>query len=102
MLPPPPPPVPQAAEASWREWRTPEAEAEGGSSSSLGRWRPGINGGRQRYGDSGGVNKDYWREFYKAKQFGKEGVGQHFEPELILQVPEPKNSSTLRKNENRL
>ena len=71
---PPPPPLPPPAPISAPASSSAEAEQDG---LGPGRWRQGVNGGRQRYGDSGGVNKEYWRGFFQAKNLGKEAVGHN-------------------------
>jgi hypothetical protein len=44
-----------------------------------GPWREGINGGRQRFGSSGGTHREYYKGFYKAKGQGKEAVAAYVE-----------------------
>ena len=76
-LPPPPPPLPAAATTS---------SSAGASSSSkapappppprrLGEpWREGRAGGRQRWGSSGGSNREYYRGYYLAKGRGRDAL----------------------------
>lgn len=44
-------------------------------------WRPGVNGGDERYGGSGGKDRQYYHAFYVAKGLGK-GVLAAFEKEF--------------------
>jgi hypothetical protein len=44
-----------------------------------GPWREGINGGRQRFGSSGGTHREYYKGFYKAKGQGKAALAEYIE-----------------------
>jgi hypothetical protein len=85
---PPPPPLSRSATASSaaagsssmphaKQHRLEELvdDTEGSSSSTglgkCGPWRPGIHGGRARFGSSGGTHREYYKGFYKAKGQGK-------------------------------
>jgi len=41
------------------------------------RWRPGVNGGKARYGSSGGAHRAYYAGLYRAKGQGKEAMRQY-------------------------
>jgi hypothetical protein len=73
-VPPQPPPPPPAAKAALPEfdpatplddepyfsrWTGPEPP-----------WRPGVNGGQQRYGRSGGQHREYYRLMHRARNNG--------------------------------
>jgi hypothetical protein len=42
-------------------------------------WRPGVNGGKPRYGGSGGQHREYYRFFYRAKQHGPAAMASFIE-----------------------
>ena len=58
-MPPPPPHPPPGGQRAKGHGRTTE------------RFRAGVNGGRERFGDSGGQNRNYYRAYYTAKGQGE-------------------------------
>jgi hypothetical protein len=51
---------------------TPSAEAKASMGRySFERWRSGVNGGKQRYGNSGGSHREYYAGLFRAKRQGK-------------------------------
>ena len=40
-------------------------------------WRSGVNGGNERYGNSGGSERTWYNAYFKAKGYGK-GVAKTF------------------------
>ena len=62
--PPPPPPPSRAGSAS--------SSSKGGTPRPGERWRDGRGGGRERWGNSGGTNREYYRGYYLAKGRGKD------------------------------
>jgi hypothetical protein len=44
-----------------------------------GPWRAGINGGRQRFGSSGGTHREWYKGYYQAKGKGKAAVQAYVE-----------------------
>ena len=62
-----------AAETVGVKWqdRGPPGPDRGGASEWRGQqWRAGTNGGKQRFANRGGANKEYYTELYKAKAAG--------------------------------
>lgn len=71
-----PPPKAPALRAPVSAPRTPPkapapAPAPDASDAPRGRYRAGVAGGRQRFGDSGGANREYYQAFYSAKGKGR-------------------------------
>jgi hypothetical protein len=60
--------VPEENDESTRRWTGKEPA-----------WRSGVNGGRQRFGDSGGQHREYYRLFYRAKKNGEEAFNKFIE-----------------------
>ena len=89
LPPPPPPPRPQpsratasssapqpptsttSASSSGLTADQPEKDSSKGGHRATERWRSGINGGKARFGNSGGANKKYYQGFYAAKGLGR-------------------------------
>lgn len=60
--------------ARWQD-RGPAGPDAGGPSTWRGqRFRSGAMGGYQRWGNSGGANRDYYKAYYRAKGKGKEAL----------------------------
>ena len=41
------------------------------------RWRRGMGGGRARWGNSGGSNREYYSGYYRAKGVGRAAVAEY-------------------------
>lgn len=69
----------------WMKWQTMAPEHRRGDEDRWHHrgqvWRAGVNGGDERYGGSGGKDRQYYHAFYIAKGLGK-GVLAAFEKEF--------------------
>ena len=66
---------PQRAHKGWQKWQGPrpeEREEEGRAKYKYKNqaWRSGVDGGDERYGNSGGREREYYRAYYKAQGLG--------------------------------
>jgi len=64
-----------AADVTGVRWQfrggEPSMQPEGKKTWRKQRWRPGLDGGHQRYGNSGGKNREWYRAWDLARRKGK-------------------------------
>jgi len=76
---PPPSPSPASGPASSSAPSAPGSSSSASAKASMGRsgyepWRSGVNGGKQRFGSSGGQHREYFAGLYRSKGKGKESM----------------------------